>query len=58
MAEMDEAVRKAHRTIAVLSPAYLRSAYCRAEWQNIFTWTAVAAVYSVLNDLIHDSSDP
>ena len=37
MAEMDEAVRKTHRTIAVLSPAYLRSAYCQAEWRNIFT---------------------
>jgi hypothetical protein len=37
MAEMDEAVRKAQRTIAVLSPAYLRSAYCQAEWRNIFT---------------------
>ena len=31
------AVRKAQRTIAVLSPAYLRSAYCQAEWRNIFT---------------------
>jgi hypothetical protein len=37
MAEMDEAVRKAQRTIAVPSPAYLRSAYCQAEWRNIFT---------------------
>jgi hypothetical protein len=30
----DEAVRKAQRTIAVLSPAYLRSAYCETEWQK------------------------
>ena len=37
MAEMDDAVRKAQRTIAVLSPAYLRSTYCGTEWRNIFT---------------------
>ena len=37
MSEINEAVTKAHRTIAVLSPAYLKSAFCRAEWQSIFT---------------------
>lgn len=37
MSEMNEAVTKAQHTIAVLSPAYLRSAYCGTEWRNIFT---------------------
>jgi tetratricopeptide (TPR) repeat protein len=32
MLEMQHAAAKAERTIAVLSPAYLQSAYCQPEW--------------------------
>src|SRR6266542_5173768 len=34
--EMDRASRKAQRTIAVLSPAYLESLYTRPEWAAAF----------------------
>ena len=34
--EMDEATRLAARTIAVLSPAFVESPYCRAEWAAAF----------------------
>jgi Tfp pilus assembly protein PilF len=34
--EMDSAAQNARRTIAVLSPAFLESAYCRAEWTAAF----------------------
>jgi hypothetical protein len=34
--QMDEATRVAARTIAVLSPAFVASPYCRAEWAAAF----------------------
>ena len=34
--EMDHATRTAERTVAVLSPAFLESPYCRAEWAAAF----------------------
>jgi tetratricopeptide (TPR) repeat protein len=34
--QMDEASRVAERTIAVLSPAFVQSPYCRAEWAAAF----------------------
>ena len=34
--EMDNATRAAKRTIAVLSPAFLESPFCRAEWAAAF----------------------
>jgi tetratricopeptide (TPR) repeat protein len=34
--EMDNATRAAERTIAVLSPAFLESSFCRAEWAAAF----------------------
>lgn len=34
--EIDQAQRVAERTIAVLSPAFLDSPYCRAEWGAAF----------------------
>ena len=34
--EMDNATRAAERTMAVLSPAFLESRYCRAEWAAAF----------------------
>ena len=34
--QMDEATRRAERTIAVLSPAFVESPYCRTEWAAAF----------------------
>ena len=34
--QIDEATRRAERTIAVLSPAFVASPYCRAEWAAAF----------------------
>lgn len=34
--QMDDAVRRAERTVAVLSPAFCESPYCRAEWAAAF----------------------
>ncbi len=34
--EIDRAIREADRTLAVLSPRYERSEYCRVEWQAAF----------------------
>ena len=36
VAQMDEAARQAERTIAVLSPAFIASPYCRTEWAAAF----------------------
>src|SRR5947209_5062107 len=36
VAEMDDAAKRAHRTMPVLSPAYLASEYAFAEWAVAF----------------------
>lgn len=36
VAEMDEAVKKAKRTLLVLSPAYFGSTFAGEEWKSVF----------------------
>ena len=56
--QMDEAVREATRTLAVLSPAYLDSVYGRAEWQAAWAGDPLGRQRKLLTVRVRECSRP